>query len=535
MFIRFIFYFIILLISSKSIFLKYNLRNTGTDDANIFFVYAQNFINGFGFRFNKIDELPVEGFTSFLYTLIVSASMYFSDNFLEVLYYISLMFTALGVSFYIQTIEKYLETHNKKINIFIHTIICSLIFGPIYFTAWNINSLMDNGLYFLQVMILFRYSYEHFVKNEFKKNFILLLPLFAIGRPELAILTSIYLFSFFLYNYIKKNSLNQSFFLGFYFLIILSIVTLLRLFYFGSLLPNTYYAKATFGFYTQFKHGLGLSFQFLINNITLCLYLFIPIFFKFKNKKLLIINYSFILFIFIIILITGGDHFSGYRLFQPYILFFITPIILTINKFKYYFLSERNLLIIILFMVNIILNNSSFVLLSKYKFKINSFYSEFYIVRYDSIEANLYNDFFSTMNTYPSVATVSIGSFGFNYKGYVYDIIGLVHYDLAKIKKENDIFFHGHSSFNKRWFLSKDIDLVKIRLPTTFDTSKAKFKISKFDNTIFKDIFYENKFIERYELYSLKVNNNKLVAFVNKKYVKKLSKKGVSLRKIDYL
>ena len=41
----------------------------GVDDANIYFVYAKNFVNGYGFVYNVGGE-KVEGFTSLLWVLI---------------------------------------------------------------------------------------------------------------------------------------------------------------------------------------------------------------------------------------------------------------------------------------------------------------------------------------------------------------------------------------------------------------------------------------------------------------------------------
>lgn len=50
----------------------------GTDDANIYFVYARNLANGYGFVYNIGGE-RVEGFTSLLWTVIAALAYKFTD------------------------------------------------------------------------------------------------------------------------------------------------------------------------------------------------------------------------------------------------------------------------------------------------------------------------------------------------------------------------------------------------------------------------------------------------------------------------
>src|SRR6187402_2180008 len=52
----------------------------GYDDANIFFVYARNLVDGHGFVYNAGGE-HVEGFSSFLWLLICSAARFATSRF----------------------------------------------------------------------------------------------------------------------------------------------------------------------------------------------------------------------------------------------------------------------------------------------------------------------------------------------------------------------------------------------------------------------------------------------------------------------
>ncbi len=84
---------LIIFISLLAYFAIFNfLRNsylytTILDDAYIFFRYAENIVNGYGFVWN-IGEVPVEGYTSFLYlsTLIIAKFLAFDLELFAILF-----------------------------------------------------------------------------------------------------------------------------------------------------------------------------------------------------------------------------------------------------------------------------------------------------------------------------------------------------------------------------------------------------------------------------------------------------------------
>ena len=55
------------------------IDNMGVDDANIFFVFAKNFISGNGLVWN-VGEGPVEGFTSLFWLFFCSMGFLITDN-----------------------------------------------------------------------------------------------------------------------------------------------------------------------------------------------------------------------------------------------------------------------------------------------------------------------------------------------------------------------------------------------------------------------------------------------------------------------
>ena len=69
----------------------------GIDDANIYFVYAKNLANGYGFVYNVGGE-RVEWFTSLLWTLISALAFKFSSHIELTLFIINIILVTFGIS-----------------------------------------------------------------------------------------------------------------------------------------------------------------------------------------------------------------------------------------------------------------------------------------------------------------------------------------------------------------------------------------------------------------------------------------------------
>src|SRR5512146_430215 len=68
----------------------------GIDDANIYFVYARNLANGYGFVYNSGGE-RVEGFTSLLWTLISALAFKFLAHPELTLLIINILLVSVGI------------------------------------------------------------------------------------------------------------------------------------------------------------------------------------------------------------------------------------------------------------------------------------------------------------------------------------------------------------------------------------------------------------------------------------------------------
>ena len=299
-------------------FLRNNyLYTTILDDAYIFFRYAENIINGFGFVWN-ITEPPVEGYTSFFYlaTLILGKSLSFD---LE-LFVISFgTVTSALTLFYVYLIYNLLNSENLKTeSVNIITIII-LALSPAY-AYWS-GAGMETSFYSMFLMMTI-YTFLKLL-NSIRANLFkgILFGLLCVLRFEavLFFLAALYYLtkegnSFFKIR-IRRNVIL--FVIGF--TIIFGTYFIWRWSYFGYFFPNTFYAK-TGGGIQQVTGG----FLYIIKALRLFYgFGWIPIILLFLFfRKSMFTNKAIFLFSIGLIsigttILIGGDHFHLGRFVLP--------------------------------------------------------------------------------------------------------------------------------------------------------------------------------------------------------------------------
>lgn len=115
----------------------------GIDDANIFFVYAKNFVGHNGFRYNPTGE-RVEGFTSLAWVLICSIFFYFSNNPEPFILFLNIILLSLSITLILNHIEKSFINGNEKIFSFHGLIFLAWAFCSPGFIIWN-SCLIDRN------------------------------------------------------------------------------------------------------------------------------------------------------------------------------------------------------------------------------------------------------------------------------------------------------------------------------------------------------------------------------------------------------
>ncbi len=159
---------------------------------------------------------------------------------------------------------------------------------------------------------------------------IIAITVYLLLRPEAFFITICFLCMIIIWLYIKKQVLRPYINIFFSVVLLFSVITLLRYFYFGSLFPQPVEAKMGISIASKLQNGV-LYYQKSIIQYPALILLCIPILFiifnpkkYFGNQQLLIITaliFSYALFI----LIVGGDWMEGARFFVP----IISPLVVT--------------------------------------------------------------------------------------------------------------------------------------------------------------------------------------------------------------
>ncbi len=501
----------------------------GTDDANILFVYARNFTNGAGIVYNVGGE-HVEGFTCLSYFFICSACYLFSPNPEAYIFLVNLFLAFISIVLLMQSIGTIaIKLNLKKIySLFLQVGLLLWIFcNPLYF-AWNIISLMDSGLYGFIIIAAFSYFIHLALTDAIdeKKMAIwlaLLIVAIILTRPE-GIIWCILFISLYACIYIKKNkSFNRLVALLSWPIIAyvgsFLLLTLFRILYFGFPLPNTFYAKVsasitqTIGdgaqYFWNFLHLYGFQLiPFLAIYIIWISYQFIR---GSKQDKFLI---GLVIFFFsitglLIPILEGADHFRGFRMYQP-----IYPLLYFIYISPVFILSQlapfKNLAVymgalgvaVVIFTMN---NWNTFKKSQQFSSSYNNPYTifnEFYIAAKERENGRLLSAIFE--NHLPSIGYGSAGGIAYGYKGAVYDMMGLNNTQMAHADavKEGP---KGHESFNKNVFydLLPDILMAQANNPTNVNLQAIENYYTdrnSWDNLIFKDIFNDTMFKDKYQL-----------------------------------
>lgn len=530
---------------------------SGTDDANILFEYARNFSHGRGIVYNIGGE-HVEGFSCMLYFFICSVFYLFSNT-PEIIILSYNIIIAFASSLFILNILKRIAEKNNTPPINLHLLFWIYLFwiciNPLYF-GWTIVSMMDSGTY--SFLLVATYSYLITIllnnKNDKKENRImsLLIFLIIICRPEGVLWGMVYLLNVFLLIYRQEKkifpALKKMALPIISYIITIITLTLFRLTYFGFPLPNTYYTKVSASLTSTIKDGMEYFWGFInlygpliFIPILLLSILTASIYFTRKEKNIFFyisfITLSFLVIGIAIPILEGGDHFSGFRFYQNIYPLLILPFIFLLfifNLDKTFGILLINVVVVagILMYFNnanwtkFINSNSASIPMEDIRV---SMIVEFNIAKNSRENGQHLNEIFKT--ELPIIGYGSAGGIAYAYDGIVYDMMGLNNTKLAhadEIKQGPK----GHQSFNKKVFYELAPDIL---MPTTVENSGPEVlstandyytNIHSWDNLIFKNIFNDTEFKQKYTLASVSNGSYFCYGYFNNLYLRKLSQKN---------
>jgi hypothetical protein len=287
-----------------------------SDDAYISFRYAKNFINGHGLVWN-IGEKPVEGYTNFLWVIVISI-------FMKMTFEPALVSKVLGTFFGLFTIlmvylfPVFILQRKNLLNLIAPVILACC--GP--FAAWSTGGLETHMFTAFILAGAIAYLYEMHHEETIPLSSSILFTLACLTRPEGLLIFGVTCLHRFFHLYLsKKNPFCLKTIIWFFtFLTIYGLYFYWRFNYYGFLFPNTFYAK-TGGGIDQLWSGYRYLKLFVMNNtwsITIILS-FLTLLTPSRSPViyLLLLTVSFSAYIVAI----GGDFFPLFRFFVPLVPF----------------------------------------------------------------------------------------------------------------------------------------------------------------------------------------------------------------------
>ena len=520
---------IILLLSLLLYFAVFNfLRNnylytTILDDSFIFFRYAENVFNGFGFVWN-IGEQPVEGYSSFFYLVLLIIAKSLTLN-LELFAIVLGTVTSALTLFYSYLIYELLFSNNNKTHTANIVTVIILTLSPAC-SYWS-GAGMETSLYSMFIVLTFYYFLK--LPENSKSSLLkgILFGILCVIRFE-AVLFFVIATYYQLKaenSYFKIKLTKSSFLLILGFTIIFGTYFIWRWSYFGYFLPNTFYAK-TGGGLQQIAGG----FLYVIKALRLFYgFAWIPILLVsvFFRKEMIKKQSAFLLFVGIASLLTtvlvGGDHFHLGRFvlaILPFLFVFFPPALANLlsTNFKTIKLNPSIVVGILLISIFALLlakpvNQETFRgfqnLLSDQK-KIIEVYdksTEREIVEWQNgfvIMGKTLNKI-ADKNDY--IAAVPIGAIGYYSKIGVIDMVGIVDPIIAHEKLAEDHikkWTAGHTKGDGNYILSRKPKFIQLTDYLTRTPLEKPHKRSLQFKSV-EEIWNAEDFHREYEFYPVEV------------------------------
>jgi arabinofuranosyltransferase len=507
-----------------------NRPTTGIDDADIFLVYARNFVHGHGLVYNVGGE-HVEGFSSFLFFLVCSAAYAVSPSPEVILFVVNLLFvilTTLCILSVLSSLSERFATPSETYILFCAAYLIWIGANPLYF-AWNVVALMDNGLYSLIVIASFALLAKLILRAQSPTStqtlgLSILIGLTVLVRPEGMLWAPLEFVALawicFTQCSTRREALTLLRFPIASIILTPAALILFRIAYFGYPLPNTYYAKVTASLYRTVGHGLRY-FGFFVH-----LYgktIFIPLLIATawiiytllqRPQRTTVFRFTvlatvFCLAAYIVPILEGGEHFASFRMYQAVwpILFFslILPLALFARRLRFAYQFGYVAVFVLLIGATNHCTWKSFAINNRPNVDPQNDHMmlelAFRLARDERMNALRLRQLFG--DTLPTTGVAAAGGFAYGYQGTVYDLLGLndvrmAHADRIKTGPWD------HQSFNNGVFFQELPDiLLPIALPAVTASSlesRAAYYSDpgSWDNVIFKDIFNDPRFKSTY-------------------------------------
>jgi arabinofuranosyltransferase len=459
-------------VATSAAWFRLQTPTAGIDDANIFLVYAQNLSGGKGFVFNAGGD-RVEGFTSFVWLLICAAAYRLTGSPEPLLLVINVLLVTLTISCCLTTSTLRRSSHAAALSVPWASLFLALLLCDFDYVAWSTITLMETALWTALLTMSAMLVLDDAVDRIHVYGFAAVMAILVATRPEALVWGPLMVFLF----YVSRRSVRGhqvAFRCAVPGMIACTVaaglMTAGRLWYFGYPLPNTYYAKISPSLTYRLTEGADYLWVYLSSGLVppaCALAAVVSILHVVKKRppgaRTVALSAMTAAGLMLPVYM-GGDHFAGFRFFQPvYPIFLLT----LVNALRFvvpeYFLpasgrAAKGALVV----ASLIL--TGLFLVSKIadwrdRDHRTALHREFNIAELGRDRGRHAEILFAELQQRPSIAAITVGGLKYTYSGEVIDLMGLNNTRMAH-NNGTRVGIRSHAAFEKHTFYQLNPRLV---------------------------------------------------------------------------
>jgi hypothetical protein len=452
----------------------------GIDDAYIMLVYGRNLAEGHGFVYYPGGE-RVEGATSILWTLVSAVASYLTTKPEWPLALLSLILAALTLASAHRALRAISGDIEARARVTLAGMVALWAFCQPDFFAWNVLSLMENGLWSALVTVLVAELADlvrHTDQTDFRPacRLSLCVAALALTRPESLLLVPTLLgCAAILIRPVSSLGRTAVRLLAplLAFLVVFGALVAFRLWYFGYPWPNTYYVKSTPDVVYNVRQGLWYLRSFLVSRpwntgmlalLIACLATHAPRAVRGAldgSGRALFLVAAAVLALLALPLPNGGDAFDSFRFYQPGVMLLLAPLALP-GGLRAITRPRRPISAAVVGAVVI----SSIAAIWFSFANTHPLAGEFRAAEVGRRVGTSLAHELADLDRPAEVGVIAAGGIAWTYRGPVVDLLGLNWTAMAHSSADRRGARHGHGAFSPDVFWTRAPDLMVLGLQT---------------------------------------------------------------------
>lgn len=451
------------LVATAIVWYLFGLPTAGVDDANIFFSYAHNLSEGNGFVFNAGGE-RVEGFTSLLWVLLCAAAVkLFSHPEAALLAAGVMLMTAVAAL----CIGSPVVRRGSAPSAAWPLVFLVLLFSDARFVAWNTLTLMETPLWCCLLTISALLTFDDRIPERQLSGLLAgTTAALVLTRPEAIVWSPIAILLVYARQVMGGRSVAPIravapaviAYAG-----ALGGLTIFRVLYFGYPLPNTFYAKVSpslsftlaegFRYLSDYVFSGAMPLLSVVAVIISALHLLKAGLHDQPTFALTVLAGAGLL----MPVLTGGDHFGGFRFYQAMYPIFLLALINCVRFVfpQYARLPKSGPSLRTISLIAGALTASAFIVVQALEWtdidQRTQLRHEFHIAEAGRRLGSAAGQVFVTLPRPPSIGTITVGGLKYAYDADVVDLMGLNNTTMAH-NGGTRIGLRAHAAFEKPAF-----------------------------------------------------------------------------------